>query len=149
LKSLGIYLSIFFLICSGGMFWLALSMDYYSEYGPGAGFLPLWVNGVIFILSVFYLVIVIKKKNIPVARIFPKGEGFINVLVSMGSPVLFLIIVSYVGFVLSSFITLFILFMLGYKWYWSLGSSAVVTFILFWVFGTLLQVPLPVNQFGW
>ena len=131
------------------MLWQSLSLDYYGEYGPGAGLLPLWVNCFIIVLSLGYLVMAIKKDIILFQKVFPKGDGRVNVLISMGSPILFLIIVPYVGFIVGSIITLFILYMRGYKWYWSLSFSAALSFIIFWVFGTLLQVPLPVNNFGW
>ncbi|MFS0776693.1 tripartite tricarboxylate transporter TctB family protein [Neobacillus sp. 3P2-tot-E-2] len=146
---LGFILAIFFLVCSFVMLWQSLRMGYYSEYGPGPGFLPLWINGLIIILSVLYIIHVMRKGDIPISKILPKGEGFVNVMVSMGAPILFLLIVPYSGFITASTITLFILFIRGFKWYWSLGYSAILSFILFWIFGTLLQVPIPVNVLGW
>ncbi|TVY07950.1 tripartite tricarboxylate transporter TctB family protein [Paenibacillus cremeus] len=149
MKNLGVYMAIFFLIYSGVMFWESLSMDYYSEYGPGPGLLPLWVSGLIFVLSVAYLVMSFKKEIILLTNVLPKGEGFINVVVCMGSLVLFMVLVPFTGFLIGSTVTLFILFWRGYKWYLSLGLSASIAFIIFWVFGVMLQVPLPVNELGW
>jgi len=149
LKNLGVYMAVFFLLYSGIMFWESLSMDYYSEYGPGPGMLPRWVSGLTFVFSIIYLVISLKKDIILFSRILPKGEGLINVLVCAGSFILFIIIAPLLGFLIGSTITLFLLFMRGYKWYWSLGLSASISFIVFWVFGILLQVPLPVNDLGW
>ncbi|ALS21117.1 tripartite tricarboxylate transporter TctB family protein [Paenibacillus naphthalenovorans] len=149
MKNLGVYMAVFFLLYSGIMFWESLSMDYYSEYGPGPGMLPRWVSGLTFVFSIIYLVISLKKDIILFSRILPKGEGLINVLVCAGSFILFIIIAPLLGFLIGSTITLFLLFMRGYKWYWSLGLSASISFIVFWVFGILLQVPLPVNDLGW
>jgi len=149
LKNLGVCMAVFFLLFSGIMFWESLSLDYYSEYGPGPGLLPLWVSGLIFVLSLIYLGIALKKEIILFSDVLPKGEGFINVMVCVGSLVLFMIIVPFAGFLISSTITLFILFKRGYRWYWSLGLSASVAFIVFWIFGIVLQVPLPVNDLGW
>ncbi|NOU92591.1 hypothetical protein GC093_05020 [Paenibacillus sp. LMG 31456] len=149
MKNLGVCMAVFFLLFSGIMFYESLSMDYYSEYGPGPGLLPLWVSGLIFVLSLIYLVIAIKKDIILFSQILPKGEGLINVLVCVGSLILFMIIVPFAGFLIGSTITLFLLFMRGYKWYWSLGLSASIASIVFWVFGIILQVPLPVNDLGW
>ncbi|MEH7111312.1 tripartite tricarboxylate transporter TctB family protein [Neobacillus niacini] len=146
---LGFFLAVFILIISGIMFWQALPMGYYSEYGPGPGFLPLWINGILIILAVLYLFITLMKSDIALSKVFPKGEGFINVLVSMGAPILFLILIPYTGFVIASMITLFILFIRGFKWYWSLGYSVGLSILLFLVFSTLLRVPLPVNVLGW
>lgn len=149
MKNISVYMAVFFLLFSGVMFWESLSMSYYSEYGPGPGLLPLWVSGIIFVLSVVYLVTAFKKDIILFAHVLPKGEGLVNVLVCMGSLVLFMVLVPLTGFLIGSTVTLFILFLRGYKWYWSLGFSASVAFIIFWVFGVMLQVPLPVNDLGW
>jgi hypothetical protein len=67
----------------------------------------------------------------------------------MGSLLLFIVIVPYAGFLLSSILTLSLLFSRGYKWYWGLGMSTVVACVVFWVFGSLLGIPLPVNKYGW
>jgi putative tricarboxylic transport membrane protein len=149
LKNFGVYVGLFFLIFGGVIFWQSISLDYYSEFGPGPGFLPAWTSGIIIILSLVYLFIALKKEIILVRDILPKGEGFINVLVSMVSLLLFIVIVPFVGFIISSIITLFLLFSRGYKWYWGLGMSTVVACIVFWVFGSLFGIPLPVNEYGW
>ncbi|WP_248928410.1 tripartite tricarboxylate transporter TctB family protein [Paenibacillus hamazuiensis] len=149
MKNLGVYMALFFILFSGIMFWESLSMDYYSEYGPGPGLLPLWVSGFIFVLSIVYLVVALKKEIILFSKILPKGEGLVNVLVCAGSLILFMIIVPFAGFLIGSAVTLFILFMRGYRWYWSAGLSVSIAFIIFWVFGVILQVPLPVNDLGW
>ncbi|WP_279386458.1 tripartite tricarboxylate transporter TctB family protein [Paenibacillus xerothermodurans] len=139
----------FFLLFSGIMLWESSSMDYYGEYGPGPGMLPLWVSGLIFVCSIVYLCIALKKEIVPVSKILPRGEGLINVLVCIGSLILFMIIAPLWGFLIGSTLSLFLLFSRGYKWYWSLGLSASTASIVFWMFGIVLQVPLPVNDFGW
>lgn len=149
MKNLGIYISLFFLLIGGVIFWESLSMEYYSDYGPGPGLMPLWTGGAIIVLSLLFLGISVKKEIILFSKVMPKGEGFINVLVCMGSLLLFIIIVPYTGFLIASIITLCILFKRGYNWYWTLGLSTSVAFIIFWVFGILLQVPLPANEYGW
>lgn len=149
LKNLGIYISLFFLFIGGIVFSQSLSMEYYSEYGPGPGLLPLWTGALIIVLSLFYFGITIKKDVILFSEVLPRGEGITNVLVSMGSLILFMIIVPYTGFLIGSIITLLILFKRGYKWNWALGLSVTVSLVTFGIFGLLLQIPLPVNEFGW
>lgn len=124
-------------------------MDYYSEYGPGPGLLPLWVSGMIVFCSLCYLVVALKKEIILFSSILPKGEGLKNVVTTIGSFLLFVILAPYLGFFISSTLMLFLMFKRGYKWYWSLGLSVVVTSIVFYVFDGILQVPLPVNEYGW
>lgn len=149
MKNLGVYVSLFFLVFGGIIFWQSLSMDYYSDYGPGPGLLPRWVSGIIIVLSIVNLVWSFKKDVILFSDVMPKGEGLINVLTCMGSLVLFMVIVPFTGFVAGGITTLFILFKRGYKWYSALGLSALVTLVIFWLFGMALGIPLPVNQYGW
>lgn len=149
MRKLGVYVALFFLIYGGVFFGLSLSLEYKSDFGPGPGFLPAWTSGLLLVCSVIYLAIAFKSEIPFIKDVLPKGEGFINVLVTIASLILFMVIVPIVGFVISSIITLFLLFSRGYKWYWGLGLSATVTFIVFWVFGFLFGIPLPVNEYGW
>jgi putative tricarboxylic transport membrane protein len=149
LKKLGVYVALFFLVFSGVVFWLSLQLRYSSQFGPGPGFLPLWTSGLLFLFSVFYLVMAFKKDIILIKDVFPKGEGFVNVLVTFLSLILFMALVKFAGFVITGIITLFLLFSRGYKWYWSLGLATTVTLVVFGLFGQLLGIPLPVNDYGW
>ncbi|MCM3791196.1 tripartite tricarboxylate transporter TctB family protein [Domibacillus indicus] len=149
MKNLSFYVGLFFLVFAGIIFWQSLSLDYYSEYGPGPGFLPTWTSGIIIVLSLIYLFLAFKKERILFENVLPKGAGLVSLLASMGSLLLFIVIVPYAGFLLSSILTLSLLFSRGYKWYWGLGMSTVVACVVFWVFGSLLGIPLPVNKYGW
>lgn len=124
-------------------------MDYYSDYGPGPGLLPLWTGASSMVLSLIYLGVAIKKDILLLSEVLPKGEGARNVLTCMGSLIIFMVIVPFAGFLIGSAFTLFILFLRGYKWPWALGLSVSVALVIFGVFDVLLQVPLPVNEFGW
>ncbi|MEH7084929.1 tripartite tricarboxylate transporter TctB family protein [Neobacillus drentensis] len=149
MENLGIYLSLFFLLLGVVVFSQSFTMGYYSEYGPGPGLLPLWTGGLIIVLSLFYLWFSIKKEIILFSKAIPKGEGLINVITCMGSLILFMIIVPFTGFLIGSTITLLLLFKRGYKWPWAIGLSVTVSLVVFGLFDVLLQVPLPVNEFGW
>lgn len=149
LKNLGVVMSIFFFLISGIVFKQALSMEYYSEFGPGSALLPLWISGFMMILCVINIIMSLKKNIIHFSDVMPKGEGLVNVLTCVGSLALFMLIVPYAGFTISCLLMLFILFSRGYKWYWGLGLSTVVTGLLFWIFSSILSIPLPVNAFGW
>lgn len=148
-NNLGVYISAFFLLFSGILFWKALDLNYYGAYGPGPGLLPIWANGILIILSLISLVFCYRKSDILLSEVLPKGRGLGNVLACIGALVLFMLVVDYTGFVAGSILMLFPLFSRGYKWHWSLGLSVGVTLLLFWTFGLILQVPLPVNEFGW
>lgn len=149
MKSIGLYVSLLFLIVGGIVFIQSLSLDYYSEFGPGPGLLPMWISGLMIILSIINIISSLKKDAIKLSDVMPKGEGLINVLLTAGSLLLFIIIVPFAGFCIASFLMLSIVFLRGYKWYIGMGLSAGITLLLFWVFGSILNVPLPVNSFGW
>lgn len=149
-KNAEIYLNLFFILFGGVVFGLSSGMRYYSEFGPGPGLLPLWTSGLIILFGIVNLIKTIKanKESMSFASILPKGSGLINLLVTLGALLFFIVIVNFVGFVISSVLMLFALFSRGYKWYWGLGLSILVTGIIYVVFVTLLSVPLPLNSFG-
>jgi hypothetical protein len=148
-KNLEVYISGFMIVFGGVIFLLAYPMEYYGEYGPGPGLLPLWTSGLIVVLAVINLFIALKKNNTHFADILPKGTGLINVVSCVGAYTLFIIVVPYLGFTISSIAMLFILFSRGYTWKKGLCLSILVTGILFFIFGSVLTVALPVNEFGW
>lgn len=149
MKNIEVYVSLFFVLVGGVIVEQALSMQYYSQYGPGPGLLPIWIGGILIVLSVINLIMAYKKNDTQFSELVPKGVGLINLLACVGSFLLFMGIVSFAGFTISSFLMLSILFSRGYKLHWALGMSAFVTGVLFFVFGSVLGVPLPVNEFGW
>lgn len=149
MKNLEVYISGFFILFGAVFFWLATSMKYYGDYGPGPGLLPVWISGLLVLLSILNLISSLKRNNTHISELLPKGTGLINLLSCIGSFGLYIIIVPYAGFTISSLIMLFILFSRGYNWQWSIGLSVLVTGILFLVFSTALSIPLPVNEFGW
>ena len=149
MKNLEVYISAFFILFGAVIFRLASGLKYYGEYGPGPGLLPLWISGLMIALAAVNLYSAFKKNNTHFSALIPKGTALTNLLSCIGSFVLFIIIVPYAGFVLSSLSMLLILFSRGYKWRWSVGLSVLVTGILFVVFSMVLTIPLPVNQFGW
>lgn len=149
MNNIEVYVSFFFVLVGGLIVEQASSMQYYSQYGPGPGLLPLWIGGILIVLSVINLLMAYKKNDTQFSELLPKGIGLVNLLACVGSFVLFTGIVSVAGFTISSFLMLSILFSRGYKLHWALGMSAVVTGVLFFVFGSVLGVPLPVNEYGW
>ncbi len=149
MRNLNIYIALLLLLISGIIFWQSLLIPYYSPYGPGPGFLPRWTSGIIIILLIVYLIQSIRIDFISISEVMPKGEGLVNILVTLGAIIVFMIIIPYVGFNVSSVIMLTLLFSRGFKWYKAIGISVVVTFIVFFIFGSLLGVPLPVNEYGW
>ena len=149
MKNLEVYISVFFVLFGAVIFKLASSMKYYGEYGPGPGLLPLWISGIMVVLSIVNLFSAFKKNNKNFGALLPKGTALYNLLCCIVSYLLFIIIVPYAGFVISSLLMLTLLFSRGYSWKASMGLSTLVTGVLYAVFGLVLTIALPVNQFGW
>ncbi|GAB7386681.1 tripartite tricarboxylate transporter TctB family protein [Bacillaceae bacterium] len=127
----------------------SFSYDYQGPLGPGPGLFPRWLSGLLIVLSGFYIFDSVKKDVIKIIDILPKGKELRALLSILGALIVFILIVPYTGFIVAGTVFLFILLVREYKWYVGLGISAGVSAFLFWVFDTLLNVPLPVNAFGW
>jgi putative tricarboxylic transport membrane protein len=149
LRNLEVYVSLFFIVVAGVVLQQSLSLQYYSDYGPGPGLLPIWSSGIMLVLAAANLVIAWKKNNTNISELLPRGTNLTNLLACVVSYALFLVIVSFVGVTIASILMLFILFSRGYKWYWGLGLSVLVAGVTVFVFGFVLGVPLPVNELGW
>ncbi len=149
MKNIEVYVSAFFVLVGSVFFYQATGMEYAGEYGPGPGLLPLWITGLMIGLAAFNLVMSLKRNDTHFRDLMPKGTNLINLLTCAGSFLLFTVMVQFVGFIISSITLLFVLFLRGYSWRWGLGLSIVVTAGVFVVFGSVLGIPLPVNQFGW
>jgi hypothetical protein len=148
LKNAGVWFGFFIFLLGCVLFWQSLSLDYKSSIGPGPGLFPLWLSGGLILLSLLYIIESVRKEVIRISDILPKGKGLGNVLVIIGSCVIFMIVVSFAGFVIAGTLLIFMLLVREYKWYRALGISFVIALATFVVFQTLLDVPLPVNEFG-
>ncbi|MDF2962929.1 MAG: tripartite tricarboxylate transporter family receptor [Paenibacillus sp.] len=148
MKNAGVWFGFFIFLLGCVLFWQSLSLDYKSSIGPGPGLFPLWLSGGLILLSLLYIIESVRKEVIRISDILPKGKGLGNVLVIIGSCVIFMIVVSFAGFVIAGTLLIFMLLVREYKWYRALGISFVIALATFVVFQTLLDVPLPVNEFG-
>jgi putative tricarboxylic transport membrane protein len=149
LKNAGFFVGLILLFYSSIMLWQSVSLVYYTETGPGPGFFPLWISIILLVLSIVYLFESLKKEIFLFSRIIPKGVSLVNIITVLFSIIIFMLLVNYTGFVLASVTLLFLVLIRNYKWYQSMGTALVVSVLLFYFFKTLLNVPLPVNVFGW
>ena len=90
-----------------------------------------------------------KEEGKTLADTFPKGHGGVNVIVTWASLILFLTLSKTLGFTVTSVIMLTILFGRNIKWHKALVLSLIVSLCCLFVFKSLLQVPVPVNKYGW
>lgn len=147
-KNLGFYFGLSTLLFGAFMFWQSFSYKYYTNFGPGPALMPRWLYGGLIALSLIFIYQSIKKDVVIISEVFPKGRELITVLMFPATLIVFLLIVSFTGFVIAGTVMLYLLLARDYKWYMALGISVVSTTALFIAFQTLLKVPLPVNALG-
>ena len=122
-------------------------LEYYSEFGPGPGFLPLWVGICITICSIVLIVNLIRKHE--------KAGTFFKPKTKEGFKILFLIIATFlllpvfgfsVGFGLFAGVTMRVM---GKHHWIGCGLTAVgIAIGIRFVFAHWLSIPLPTGIAG-
>lgn len=149
-KNAGFWAGICLLAFAAIIFSQSLDLDYATRLGPGPGFFPLWLSGILAVFSLCYIWDSVKHEGVAIKDILPKDKAARqSILLTIGGVVIFPLVVEFLGFIISGSILLFIMFMREYKWYTALGISVGASLLLFFVFQSLLGVTLPVNEFGW
>ena len=149
MKKAGVWAGIATLLFASVILYQSFSLDYYTPLGPGPGFFPRWLSGLLIFLTLIYLVDSVRQEGILLAELLPGGKPQQAIISTVCGLLLFPVVVEYLGFVASSSILMFIMFIRDFKWYKALGISVSISVLLFVVFQTLLGVSLPVNDFGW
>ncbi len=123
-------------------------LPYYSEFGPGPGFLPLWV-GVVFIGCAIFVIINVLRKHDKIGTFFkPRTKLGLHVLVIIFITFLLL---PFLGFSigLALFVGITMRIMGKHRWL-SCSLTAVVTAIcIHLIFISWLTIPLPLGLIGW
>jgi putative tricarboxylic transport membrane protein len=143
IKNVGVWLGSLFLIGAGIMFWNSLSLQYYSDLGPGPGLFPRWLTIALMLLSVLYIIGSLRGEKILWAKVMPKGKDLGNVGLVLVSVILFIVLLSTAGFIIAGSLMLVILLLRSYKWYVAILVSVAASVLLFVVFSYGLDVPLP------
>jgi putative tricarboxylic transport membrane protein len=124
----------------------SLMYPYTSELGPGPGFLPLWLSGILFILSLSYLYVAFKGEDF--VEPMPDKQGLKNIIFILLCMIIFVVMLPLAGFVISGTVFLYVLFAQNYKWHIALFTALGSSVFLFVLFSKFLQVNLPVNIWG-
>lgn len=136
---------IFSLIVSVVFFFSSLQLPYASEFGPGPGFWPTWLSGLLIPLSLFYIYSAYQGKD--AAESMPDKKSMKQMAFILGSMAAFVLLLPVLGFNISSILFLFVFLRQGYSWPKSLAISIVVSLAIFFLFTEGFATPLPVNIF--
>lgn len=138
----GVWAGIVILILALLMFVMSLQYSYSSILGPGPGFFPTWLSGILIVLSIWYIFESVKGKNVS-SDSWPTGRSLKQILFIIMSLFLFLVLFILGGFLLAGIIFLIILFYKEYRWYTTLLMSVGITLFIYLMFNTILKVHLP------
>ncbi|WP_281885161.1 tripartite tricarboxylate transporter TctB family protein [Paenibacillus sp. YYML68] len=143
--NVGFYMSLMFIALSGSMFWKSWELDYYSSLGPGPGLFPRWLAGAMLLLSLLYAFSSLRQP-IVWSEVMPKGRDMRNVLTVLASVVVFVLVMTPIGFVLAGFLMMTFLLSRAYPWHRSAGIAITVNVAIYLMFDSWLNVPLPSGQ---
>ena len=141
--------SLAFLVFSIYLVVKSRQMEYFAALGPGAGFFPLWLGGLLAVLSVIWLVQVSIGPQEPMeAGFIPSRQGIIRVLSVLAALALFAWVVETLGYQLTMLVFLgTLLIVLGRQ---NLIVTAAVaiggSFGVYYIFTKGLDVPLPMSS---
>jgi hypothetical protein len=148
MSNAALWVGLVILAFAGVLFQQATTYDYFGRFGPGPGLFPLWLSGTLGVITVVYIVSSYRHKMITFAAILPKGTGRRRVVSLFAALIVFLVAIRFTGYTIASTGMLFILLCREYRWYKSLAIAAAIAVAVFSVFKGILDVPLPVNAFG-
>ncbi len=126
----------------------SLQLPYMSEFGPGPGFLPLWLGIALLCSSIAIIFKILRKRGL--------SKRFFEARTREGAKVLIIIIVSFLFFPLLGFSIALALFAgvtmrATGRHSWSVcGLTALgIAIGIHFVFGQWLHIPLPTGIVGW
>lgn len=124
------------------LFVMSFQYSYSGVLGPGPGFFPRWLSGILSVLSIWYIFESVKGKNVS-SESWPTGSSLKRILFIIMSLFLFLTFFILGGFLLAGVIFMFVLFYKEYRWYTTLSMSVGITLFIYFMFNTVLKVHLP------
>ena len=143
--------SVIFVLLGLAYFSVALGLRYWSKsFAPGPGFIPRWTSGGMVLFSLFALKNSFKSKGPVLSEVLPDNkQGKVNLFITWGALLFLLFFVERLGFVLTASVALTAMLSRGTTWWKAALIGVTLTLIFFYIFRVLLQMPIPVNQFGW
>lgn len=135
--------SIFLFIIALFMFIVGLSYPYNTDFGPGPGFAPVWVSGLMVVLTLFLTINLLRKEM--KGKFFSSNEGLKNLLYYIGLVVVVVALVNIIGLIigLAIFCAIVFKFIDKYRWKQSLLVAFGTALVLYLTFNIWLNIPVP------
>lgn len=153
MKKCEIIFSAVMIALSAGALAVGLSYPYMSNYGPGAGFVPVWASGLMLATNILILAKTLMNRSggegaRPFFKTPQQGKNFFCFL---GALIAFAVAVEFLGILPAGFIymTAMYRFFDKHSWLRSLGVSAGVAAFFYMMFNVWLNVPLPMGLLDW
>ena len=148
-RNAGVWAGVFLLVVAGVLMQQSLRLDYANMLGPGPGFLPRWLSGILMIVSLCYLWDSVRNEVIPLSELWPVGKAQVDIGLMLLGLVVFALIVESLGFVVAASQLIFLMTVRRFRWPLALLASIGISVALLLAFQKLLGVALPVNDWGW
>lgn len=128
---------------------VARGYPYSTPYGPGSGFMPLWL-GVGMLVLALLLLIGASRRGAADGSWLPDRTGLFKLAITLLATVLFVALMDQVGMILGSalFLVGILRFSERYPWGQVLAIAAGVGTMNYLVFTYWLRVPFPVGILG-
>jgi hypothetical protein len=124
----------------------AHNMPFMTGKSPGSGWLPTWLAVLMALLSALLFLTATRRPASEDRKIvWPSGQGLANNIAILGGLAIEVVILETAGYLIATFaFLLWLLWFLGkYRWYFCLGMAGVTSFVLYYVFKVVLEIPLP------
>lgn len=136
------------IVLTAGFFINSFSYSYWQGYVPGAGFAPRWVSGIMLLVCIIGFFQSFREKGFSISEVLPRGVARANIIVTWLCLIFFLVLSPIAGFAITSLTMLTILFGRNMRWTKALMLSIIVSLSCYILFKTILNVPIPLNRFG-
>lgn len=151
-KKFDIVSGVVFLITGAVIFIRSKNLLYFSEFGPGPGFLPTWLGVFICLLSLNLIISSTIRKNNNDKR-SEKSTAFLGknkvakVILALSA---YLLILTSLGFIFATYglIIYLLKYVEDYSWKFSVIVSGLISIFFYTVFNLGLKVPLPTGFLG-
>jgi uncharacterized membrane protein len=142
MKKISLFITFFFMAVSTAFFFIALRYPPGVSGTTGPGFFPMILSGIVFLLAVLLFLNIRKESGEPV-HLFSKKNA--TVFLGLFITVLYVVLMSIVGFPIATLVYLFglMMFFQVKSWKILIAVPVLTTAILYGVFTRLLSVQFP------